>query len=119
MSNDLKQNLTRSETWLRLLYVILFAVIYTVAEVVLVAVVTVQFGFVLISGKRNNNLLQFGGRLSRYMYDLLLYFTFRTDARPYPFDDWPAADKATGSAASKKKVVRKTSPRKKKTTASS
>ncbi len=119
MTNDLKQNLTRSETWLRLLYVILFAAIYTVSEFVLAAVVIVQFGFVLIAGKRNDNLLQFGGRLSRYMYDLLLYFTFRTDNRPFPFDDWPAADKATGAAASKKKVVRKKRPQKKKTAASS
>ncbi len=118
MENGLKKNLTRSGTWIRVLYVILYAVIYMVAEVVLVAVVVVQFGFVLISGKRNDNLLQFGGSLSRYMYDVLLYFTFRTDNTPFPFDEWPAADKATGAAASKKKVVRKTSPQKKKTTAS-
>ncbi|MDH3514594.1 MAG: DUF4389 domain-containing protein [Gammaproteobacteria bacterium] len=67
MENGLKKNLTRSQTWIRVFYVILFAVIYMVAEVVLVAVVVIQFGFVLITGKRNQNLLQFGGRLSRYM----------------------------------------------------
>jgi len=67
LENGLKKNLTRSQTWIRVFYVILFAVIYMVAEVVLVAVVVIQFGFVLITGKRNQNLLQFGGRLSRYM----------------------------------------------------
>jgi hypothetical protein len=115
MSSNLKQNITRSETWIRVLYVILFAAIYTVTEMVLVAVVVVQFGFVLISGKRNPNLLQFGGRLSRYMYELLLYFTFRNDKEPFPFDDWPAADEPGGS---KKKTVRKSAPRKKKTSPS-
>ncbi len=118
MSSELKQNLTRGETWIRMLYVVLFAAIYTVAEVVLVAVVVVQFGFVLISGKRNPNLLQFGGRLSRYMYDLLLYFTFRSDAKPFPFDDWPAADYSEGAASSRKKSVRKRVPRKKKASSS-
>lgn len=115
MSNELKQNLTRTETWLRVLYVILFAAIYMVAEIVLVAVVVVQFGFVLISGKRNPNLLQFGGRLSRYMYDVLLYFTFRSDNEPFPFDDWPAADEPNETGGSKKRTVRKRAPRKKKT----
>ncbi len=115
MENGLKQNLTRGATWIRVLYVILFAAIYMVAEIVLVAVVIVQFGFVLISGKRNKNLLQFGGRLSRYMYDVLLYFTFRSDDEPFPFDEWPAADSAPPAAGSKKKTVRKTAPRKKKT----
>ena len=115
MSNDLKQNLTRAGTWIRVLYVILFAAIYTVAEIVLVAVVVVQFGFVLISGKRNPNLLQFGARLSRYMYDVLRYFAFSSDAKPFPFDDWPAADDSGRAAGSKKKTVRKSAPRKKKT----
>ena len=118
MSDELKQNLTRADTWVRVLYVILFAALYAVAKLVLVAVVVVQFGFVLIAGKRNPNLLQFGGRLSRYMYDLLLYFTFRSDSRPFPFDDWPEADEPGGSGGGKNKTVRKRAPRKKKASAS-
>ena len=118
MSNELKQNLTRGETWVRLLYVILFAAIYTVAEVVLVAVIVVQFGFVLISGKRNQNLLRFGGSLSRYMYDVLLYFTFKSDVKPFPFDDWPKDEKTVGATESKKKTVRKKVAKKKKPTSS-
>lgn len=89
MNEVLKQNLTRSETWLRVLYVILFALIYTVAEIVLAAVVVVQFGFVLITGQRNPNLLEFGASLSRFMYDVLRYFTFLSDDRPFPFQPWP------------------------------
>ncbi len=115
MSTDFKQNLTRGETWVRVLYVILFAAIYTVAEVVLVAVVVVQFGFTLIAGKGNKNLLRFGGSLSRYMYDVLLYFTFRSDDKPFPFDDWPKADSVSSAPVTKKKTVRKSAPRKKKT----
>lgn len=89
MNEELKQNLTRSGTWRRLLYVILFAVIYTVAEIVLAAVIVVQFGFVLITGQRNQNLLHFGASLSRFMYDVLRYFTFNSDDTPFPFQPWP------------------------------
>lgn len=92
IDNELKQNLKRSETWIRLFYIILFAAIYAVAEVVLVAVVVIQFGFVLITGRRNRQLLDFGGSLSRFMYLVMLYVTFRRDDRPFPFDDWPAPE---------------------------
>jgi len=91
MNSGLKQNLSRSETWQRLLYIILFVVIYSVAEIVVVAVVAVQFGFVLITGNRNENLLDFGAALSQFLYDVLLYFTFKSDRKPYPFDAWPAS----------------------------
>jgi hypothetical protein len=89
MNEELKQNLTRSGTWQRLLYVILFAVIYTVADIVLATVFVVQFGFVLITGRRNRNLLDFGASLSRFMYDVLRYFTFNSDDAPFPFQPWP------------------------------
>lgn len=89
MNEELKQNLTRSGTWQRLLYVILFAVIFSVAEIVLATVIVIQFGFVLITGRRNQNLLDFGASLSRFMYDVLRYFTFNSDDTPFPFQPWP------------------------------
>jgi len=85
------EHLGRRDTWARLLFMLLFAAIYGVAEIVLVAVVAVQFGFVALSGKRNENLLRFGGRLARYLYDVVLYLTYNRDRRPFPFDDWPPA----------------------------
>lgn len=91
MNEDLKHNLTRIETWQRLLYVILFVIIYSVAEIVLATVTVLQFGFVLITGRRNANLLQFGASLSRFMYDVLRYFTFNSDDAPFPFQPWPGS----------------------------
>ncbi len=91
MSNQLKKNLSRFETWQRLLYIVLFVFVYSVAELVVVAVVAVQFGFVLITGNCNQNLLDFGAALSRFLYDVLLYFTFKSDRKPFPFDAWPKA----------------------------
>ena len=104
MTNSLKQNLSNSETWIRLLYVLLFIAIYSVGEFVFAAVVALQFGFLLLTGKHNNNLLRFGGSVSRFLYEVLLYFTFRSDNKPYPFRAWPAANEP---ATTKKKSVRK------------
>lgn len=90
MADSVKQNLTRRETWFRALFVILFALIYSVAEVVLAATVILQFGFVLVSGGRNQKLLEFGDSLCEFIYQILRYVTFNTDERPFPFSDWPS-----------------------------
>lgn len=79
----------RRETLFRGLFIILFAIIYSVAEVVVAAVVVLQFGFVLISGDKNAKLLEFGARVSAFIYQILQYVTFNSDVRPFPFSDWP------------------------------
>lgn len=88
MTEELKQ--TRRDTWFRLLFVLLFAVIYSIAEIVLFFTVIVQFGFVLITGQRNDKLLEFGAALSEFIYQILRYVTFNSEDRPFPFSDWPA-----------------------------
>ncbi len=111
--NPVRENLRRRESWLRALYVLLFAAIYSVAEIVIVIVVVVQFGFVLLTGKCNEQLLGFGAGLSRYVYDLLRFVTFNSDTKPFPFSPWPAqaAERATPAprrpsrGASKKKAA--------------
>ncbi len=89
MSETLKNNIGRVEVWVRLLYMLLFAVIYGVAKFLVAAVVVLQFGFVLLSASTNANLLRFGAQLSHFMYQVLLYLSFNTELRPFPFSDWP------------------------------
>jgi len=83
----------RRETWLRLLFVILFALCYLVAEAVALVVVVIQFGFVLISGARNPHLLAFGANLSEYIYRILRFAMFNSDEKPFPFADWPVVER--------------------------
>ena len=96
-SSELKTNLSARSTWLRGLYLLLFAVLYSLAELVLVAVVVFQFGATLLTGHRNARLLSLGARLSRYMYQVLRYVTFNSDTRPYPFSPWPGDGLKHGS----------------------
>ena len=92
MSSELRANMTRRATWQRLLFMILFGVVYTLAELVLVAVVLFQFGFVLITTRRNDRLLDFGARLSFFLYQVLLFITYAKDDKPFPFSNWPTAE---------------------------
>lgn len=100
MFDELKGNIRRGEIWIRGFYMLLFAVIYSVAEVVLGAVAVFQFGFVLLTTQRNLPLLNFGASLSRFLYEVLLFLTFNTERKPFPFADWPAASEWNKDRAS-------------------
>ncbi len=77
-------------TWLRLLYIVLFAIVWSITEVVLTVVVVVQFLCVLLTGERHEGLRGAGQSLARYAYQIFRYLTFNSDMRPFPFDlDWP------------------------------
>ena len=89
MDEDIKQNLRNRVTWMRALYMLLFTVFYGVAEIVLGVVVLFQLVTVLFTGDTNWRLLTLGQNLSTYVYQILLFLTFNTDDRPYPFGDWP------------------------------
>lgn len=88
-SPTLKQHLAARPTWTRGLFMLLFAVVFWVAEFLLLATAVFQFGFVLFTGRCNKRLLDFGEGLSRLFYEVVAYLTFNTEEKPFPFSDWP------------------------------
>ncbi len=88
--NEPASKSSAKETGIRLLFVILFGAIYSVAELVVAAVVILQFGFKFVTGDTNGKLLMFNGSLNRFIYDILQFVSFRNDDKPFPFDDWPS-----------------------------
>jgi len=89
MSDDLKAHITDMNVWMRLLFMLLFGVIYTATRFVLVVVVVLQFMWVLFTADKNRHLLSFGNQLSTFVYQIYRYLTFNTEHRPFPFSDWP------------------------------
>jgi hypothetical protein len=89
MQDEMKQNLRNHTTWSRALYMLLFTVFYGVAEIVIVVVVLFQFLSVLFTGDTNWRLLTLGQNLSTYVYQVMLFLTYNSEERPYPFGDWP------------------------------
>jgi len=103
---QVKENVKNSSAWLRLAYMVLFAVLYSVAEVVLTVVVVFQFLSVLITGEKNGKVLALGAQLSTYAYQVFSYLTYNSETQPFPFGDWPsgnslseAVEKPTAKAA--------------------
>ena len=78
MSEVIEANPDRGPIWKRGLFMLMFSVLYGVAEVVLSLLVFVQFVLVLISGSANQQLLRLGGSLARYTREVFEYLTFNT-----------------------------------------
>lgn len=90
-----KENLKRGSTWLRLFFMFVVVILYSVSRVVVSLVVLLQFFWVLLSGETNKSLENFGLSLATYTYQIISYLTFNTEERPFPFDlDWPAGPPA-------------------------
>ncbi len=87
--NEVKEHLKSRGTWLRLAYMILFAVIFYLAEMVMFAVAFLQFLWTLFTGDRNDRLTEFGENLGRFIYQIVRFLTFNTEKMPFPFTDWP------------------------------
>lgn len=86
-----REHIRSRATWLRLVFMLIFVVIYAVAEIVASAVVITQFLWVLLTGERNEKLREFGQSLAGYAYEIVRYLTFNSERRPFPFDaDWPS-----------------------------
>lgn len=96
MDDNIKKNIREAHTWLRLLYMLLFALVIKLGFFVFLVVVTVQFLFVLISGKCNGPLVRFSDVLCQYLYQCFRFVAFNRDDKPFPFSDLPLA---TGTAS--------------------
>ena len=97
MSNNVKQNLKSQSTWMRGLFILLYSLLYTIADIVLFAVILFQFMLKLFTGDTNDRLRKLGQGLSSYVYQILQYMNFNSDYQPYPFGAWPKGEpKSTG-----------------------
>ncbi len=88
--NQLKDSLKSTQTWQRVFFVLLYLVVACIiVETVFVALILLQCGFMLLSGKKNDNLLQFSRSVLSYYVQVLEYLCFKSDERPFPFKPWP------------------------------
>jgi Domain of unknown function (DUF4389) len=82
-------HLKNQTTWQRLVFMVLFAAILHVVELILMTFVVVQFLFRAVSGRLFDHAAPFAQGLSTYIYDIFRFLSFRTDAMPWPFAPWP------------------------------
>jgi hypothetical protein len=89
MNNEMKSSLTAADTWKRGLFMVLFVVIYSIAEFVLGMIVFFQFLHVLFNREINERLRELTTDISVFIYQILQFLTFNSEVKPYPFAAWP------------------------------
>ncbi len=90
MSEELQQRLQNKETWKRGLYMLFFITAYWISKFVIGAVMVFQFLAVLFFGKTNEQVLKHSQNLSTYVYQIVLFLSFNSEQRPFPFgENWP------------------------------
>ena len=89
MSIYTKANVSERSTWIRLLYMVLFIVVFGFAAVVLMFIVAAQFHCKLLRGEEIGRLSEFGADLGDYFRAIILFLSYRTEIMPYPFGEWP------------------------------
>ena len=102
---DKKTTLSNTNTWIRLAYMMLFTLLLMAARLVVSIVVFVQFLLVLVTGSDNENLRNLGQGLGKWIYQTVMFLTFNTESKPFPFDEWPVIDPSEGYSVRAAEVV--------------
>ena len=89
MEEKLRSNMMSSDIWLRAVYMVLFAIAFSITKLIITVLVIFQFISILVTSRANEQLLQFGKNLSVYVLEILDFQTFNTERRPFPFSPWP------------------------------
>ena len=103
---SIKENAKDVDVWTRGLFILVYGVIFYFLFGLIWLVVIFQFVMKLITTEVNQNLLEFSDSLTRYVSQILLYITFRSEIRPFPFSPWPTEEDVPKKSA-KKKTARK------------
>ncbi|MBL1141827.1 MAG: DUF4389 domain-containing protein [Proteobacteria bacterium] len=106
---DIKENAKNIDVWTRGLFILIYGVIFYFLFALIWLVVIFQFLMKLITTELNEQLLDFSDSLNKYVSQILLYITFKSEERPFPFSPWPGSEtkKSTRKKISKKKTTKK------------
>jgi len=87
----IEKNLKSRSTWVRCLFICIYAALVWLASLVGAFVVVLGFFWMLFTGEVNAQLRQAGQGIASYIYQAVRYMTFNTDTKPFPFgESWPS-----------------------------
>ncbi len=76
---------------------IILGVAFNVAEFVTFVVIVLQFLASLFTGQPNDQLSRFGRNMGQYLQQIIMFLTFATEEKPFPFSSWPDEPHEEGS----------------------
>ena len=79
----------RSSRWARLIPMIVLIICFGLAEAALYIIALIQFIWVLVNEKPNEQLADFGAALSVWMAQDAKYLSYASEEKPFPWASWP------------------------------
>lgn len=76
--------------WLRGLWMLVFAVLFGVAETVLLIAAVIQFAWMLFVREKNGFLTDFGRDLGGWLNKVSRFQTGESEEKPFPWQKWGA-----------------------------
>jgi len=111
MDEEIKKKLSSTDTWSRGFFMLLFVIVLWSAKALVAGIVIFQFLTRLLAGAVNERLVGFSANLAQFISEIVLFVTYVSDEKPFPFNDWPAVSVTPSSETPKTKKK----PAKKKT----
>jgi hypothetical protein len=88
----LKEKLSVKDKWIRLVFMVLFAiVVYFVAIPLVWLIGAFQFIYTLLVGSSLKTLTSFSNSLSQFIHQIMAFITYVSEEKPFPFSSWPGA----------------------------
>ncbi len=84
-----ESGVTRKQIGLRLLYTVLFLIVFEVLKLIIQVTVLFQYVYLLIAKDYSKPLRAFSDRLAAYAYKVIRYVTLNDNQRPFPFGEFP------------------------------
>lgn len=96
-----EQSIRRESILLRVLWMLLFLLVWQVVVPLLALLVVAQLLYRLFYGAPSALFMSFGDSLSQYLAQIGRFAVFNTDEKPWPVADWPVARAAEGEPVHK------------------
>lgn len=96
--DEMLDKLRTPASWLRILFMLGYLVILWVSAIVVLMLTAAQALFSLFTGGNNPNLRRLGAALADYVSQILLFLSYNTEVRPFPFTPFPKIEESVADA---------------------
>ena len=87
MNSINKEEILKPNKWIRLIFMVLYAIAFNFAVSICIGLSLVQFLFFLFTGKANPSIANFNSYIMEFYHDTLAFLLFQTEEKPFPFKD--------------------------------
>jgi len=81
--------LSRKKIGIRLLYTVLFLLVFEILKLIVQVTVLFQYIYLFITRTHNEPVRRFCTKVAIFAYRVIRYVTLNDNTRPYPFSDFP------------------------------